>query len=183
MTKLSIDGWTSTAIYSPPSEVTGKQNYRYVLTREWQDGEGTVAFVCLNPSTATETVTDPTVRRMMGFARAWGYRKLTVLNLFALRSTDPGALYKSLDPVGVDNNANIERETNVSERVIVAWGNHGEYRCRGLVVLGHLLKAAIGQGIVYHLGMTGRTPPQPKHPLYLSMKTEPIQLEVERGTR
>ena len=56
----------STAIYSDCTA------YRYALTRIWQPSAGKVAFVMLNPSTATEVQNDPTVERCERRARALG---------------------------------------------------------------------------------------------------------------
>ena len=48
------------------------RQYRYALWRKWADGPQ-VLFVMLNPSTADESVDDPTIRRCISFAKAWGF--------------------------------------------------------------------------------------------------------------
>lgn len=45
-------------------------------------GHGTVLFIMLNPSTATDILNDPTIRRCIGFAQRWGYAKLLVGNAY-----------------------------------------------------------------------------------------------------
>ena len=60
---------TGTALFSPC------QRFRYTLTRTWDETKSGVAFICLNPSTATATEDDPTIRRCIGFAKTWGYGK------------------------------------------------------------------------------------------------------------
>lgn len=85
---------TSTAVFSED------EAYRYSLIREWDPTKGHCCFVMLNPSKATATVNDPTVARCMGFAERWGFGSLQVVNLFALRSTDPRALYTHTAPIG-----------------------------------------------------------------------------------
>lgn len=62
----------------------GRQN-RLTLTRRWGAG-AQVCFIGLNPSTADHELDDPTVRRWMHFARAWGYAGFTAVNLYPLRS-------------------------------------------------------------------------------------------------
>ena len=66
--------------------------YRYHLTRNIGKGEGAVAFVMLNPSTANESQDDRTVGRCIGFAQKWGFQTLEVGNLYAWYATDPTEL-------------------------------------------------------------------------------------------
>ena len=82
--------------------------YRYSLSRVWKREKGLVLFLLLNPSTADANVLDPTLRRCMSFAEAWGYGGILVGNIFALRSTDPQFLYLSRDPIGPTNDFYIK---------------------------------------------------------------------------
>lgn len=97
--------------------------YRYALTRgDWLGGCGAVLFVMLNPSTADASVDDPTIRRCVGFARAWGFARLHVVNLYAYRATDPRELRGAADPVGPENDEWIRRLAEDSDEVVAAWG-------------------------------------------------------------
>ena len=73
--------------------------YRYSLTRKWEAWKGTVNFIMLNPSTADAQEDDPTIRRCIGFAKAWGYGGIVVTNLFAYRATNPKELKKSFQHI------------------------------------------------------------------------------------
>jgi hypothetical protein len=150
------------------------KRYRYTLLREWSslsDKEGYVLFIMLNPSTADEYQLDPTVRRCLGYAMDWGYRKMHVANIFALRSTDPKHLYDSVefngekyvptDPVGIDNNKCICTEVENADLVIAAWGSHGIYKNRGKDVMDMISKIKD----IYYLKLTKGN--VPGHPLYL----------------
>jgi len=101
--------------------------YRYALWRDWtppwRQQPCTVAFVMLNPSTADHEQLDPTVRRCVGFAKRWGYDRLHVVNLFALRSTRPGALSYHHDPIGPDNDLYLQLYArDQADLAIAAWG-------------------------------------------------------------
>src|SRR5436190_6702368 len=78
--------------------------YRYSLWRAWSAYHSRIAFVLLNPSTADEQRNDPTIRRCMGFARAWNFGSMEVVNLFACRATDCRELFQVSDPIGEENN-------------------------------------------------------------------------------
>ncbi len=98
------------AVFSP------SRKYRYVLRREWGDTERKMAvFIGLNPSTADETTDDPTIRRCMGYARDWGCSGLYMLNLFAVRATDPKDMLADLNPVGADNESCPLPSSNTGE--------------------------------------------------------------------
>lgn len=138
--------------------------YRYTLARRWAPGGVVVCFVMLNPSTADAEQDDPTIRRCIAFAKEWGYAGLVVVNIFALRSTDPAQLRIASDPVGPLNDTAIKRAMTRSGSVVFAWGNHGALHGRGARV------AAWRPGALC-LGVTSLQ--QPRHPLYVSGATRP----------
>lgn len=133
--------------------------YRYRLDREWGRGLRAV-WVMLNPSTADAEVDDPTIRRCVGFTKAWGLDALTVVNVFALRSTDPKALRGHGDPVGPDNDDYMRWAIDGAAIVIAAWGQSWPKPFAGRVgSVGRMLS-----GKAHHLGLTASG--QPMHPLY-----------------
>lgn len=144
--------------------------YRYRLWRVWNPGRPRMTFVMLNPSTADENVDDPTVRRCMDFAMRWGWGSLDVLNIFALRATDPHELMKhsKLAAVGPDNDWHLG---NIEGECVVAWGNWGALYDRGDEVRRMLRTARC-------FGVTGRG--EPRHPLYLRNDSE-LQALPEKG--
>jgi hypothetical protein len=118
----------------------------------------------LNPSTADATNDDPTIRRCIGFARHWGCGRLVVLNLFAVRATDPADMKRADDPVGPENRDWFDRTLRDSHGgpVVCAWGVHGAYMEQDLTVLGWLDRVGVEP---LALGVTREG--HPKHPLYL----------------
>ena len=159
------------------------RQYRYALLRCLDVGlfgEGNdrdINFIMLNPSTADETLNDPTITRCIGFARRWQYTSLIVTNLFAFRATDPADMKRAADPVGPENDDYIRRIATNCAAVVLAWGVHGVYQDRAASVL-RLLNDA---GVQPHcLGMTKAG--HPKHPLYLhsTVQMQPYGGEGER---
>ena len=142
------------------------RRYRYRLWRRWAEGRA-VLWVMLNPSTADEHVLDPTLRRCAAFARAWGFGRFDVCNLFALRSTDPKAIYTAADPVGPGNDDEIVNAAMDADLVLVGWGVHGEFQARAEAVTTKLLGACPA---VWCLGLSKDG--HPKHPLYLPAATK-----------
>jgi hypothetical protein len=143
------------------------RTWRYSLMRELGPplGGGTVVFIGLNPSTADERRDDPTIRRCIGFARSWGFARLKVLNLFALRATKPAALLAADDPVGPENDSIIYEELGVADLVVCAWGafpNGG----RSADVL-QLVAAP------HCVGVTKNG--SPRHPLYVRASANPVR--------
>lgn len=139
--------------------------YRYLLTRAWGTGPR-LLWIMLNPSTADESVLDPTLRRCLGFAQAWGFDGFEVCNLYALRSTDPRGLWRVADPVGPNNDAVIQAAAKHASLVMVGWGGNAKPARERQVA--HLLADVGVQPLC--IGVTAQG--QPKHPLYLRADSE-----------
>lgn len=148
------------------------RTYRYRLVRPktcaWPIPP--TLWVMLNPSTADEVRNDPTIRKCRGFQAVWaaGERGAAceVVNLFALRATDPAELPKHPDPVGPDNDSHIAGAAldvlSGGGKVVFAWGANRFARERAAIVTASL--AELGQP-VYCLGTTKDG--SPRHPLYV----------------
>jgi len=156
------DGRASTAVYS------SCEKYRYALTRVWDDDGRRLLFVMLNPSKATERANDPTIERCERRARQLGYGAIGIVNLFALRETDPGRLKKASRPVGPENTAELKKAADWSDDILCAWGVHGTHRNQADSVV-PLLQACGKPLLTLGLSKQGH----PRHPLYISYKTIP----------
>jgi len=154
--------------------------YRYRLQRNVGLSAGCVNFIMLNPSTADARQDDPTIRRCIGYAQAWGFGELIVTNLFAFRATSPADMKAAQDPVGPENARYIEEAADyaihgweaygVKGAIICAWGNHGAFMDQDKTVLGwigHLKPKALRVSEKGH----------PAHPLYLPKSLEPQPYE------
>ncbi len=141
------------------------ERYRYRLTRIWDLSKPLCGWIMLNPSTADAETLDPTVRRCVSFARSWGCGGIEVGNLFALRSTDPKALYAYEDPVGWGNDKALHQIVRTCAfGTVAAWGVHGAHRGREEEVRDMLPN-------LLQLGLTQDG--HPKHPLYLRAGLRP----------
>lgn len=138
--------------------------YRYVLWRRWGHGRY-VMFIGLNPSTADETNDDPTIRRCVAFAKAWGYEALCMANLFAFRATDPAEMKKDIEPIGTYNDSTLISLAQDAGIIIAAWGVNGSYKRRDLSV-----RAILPPMSYLRLTKDGH----PSHPLYLPANLRPI---------
>ena len=151
---------SNTLFYKSVAVYSEDEVYRYSLVRTWDSSLPSLAFVMLNPSTATESSNDPTIERCERRAMAWGFGELQIYNLFALRSTDPKLLYTHSDPIGPDNHLAV-----TAAQIICAWGRHGKHLGRGEQVANLLPQP------LYYLKLNSDG--QPAHPLYLSYRLTP----------
>jgi hypothetical protein len=149
------------AVFSPC------RRYRYALARTWDFDRKPALFVGLNPSTADETVDDPTIRRCIRFARDWDYGGVLMANLFAFRATDPDEMKRALDPVGERNDFWLGRLAGMAGVVVAAWGVHGAHRGRARAVID---SGALGAYSVLGLTKDGH----PRHPLYMKASSVPL---------
>ena len=146
--------------------------YRYRLGRDLGlMGDGACCFVMLNPSTATEVIDDPTIRRCIGYAKTLGCNQLEVVNIFAYRSTDPQALYglSKEAAIGPENDYHIAKACNGARIIICGWGNHGALHGRGAAVLG-IIRSTGAKPMALKINGKSR---QPSHPLYLKADAVP----------
>ena len=109
-----------------------ERTLRFTLTREWDD-RPMVCFIGHNPSTADHLVDDPTVRRWMHFARAWGRGGLVAVNLYPIRTSDPwqARMWADYERNGSDwwvrdmltlNVEVIAKEAKACGLVVACWG-------------------------------------------------------------
>jgi len=152
--------WSS-AIFSPC------RKYRYSLFRLWDSSKPVIVFIGLNPSTADEFSDDPTVRRCVNYAKAWGFGSFRMLNIFAFRATHPGNMKAQKDPIGSANDWILSHTVEEAGMTVCAWGAHGEHMDRGAEVV-RLLKSFD----LYALKITQTG--QPSHPLYLKKNLQPF---------
>ncbi len=148
------------------AELSPCGKYRYMLRRIWDAEKSLVHWVMLNPSTADAEMDDPTIRRCMGFAQAWGYGGIYVSNLFALRATDPEALAQAADPIGPECDRWIMFAAN-APLIVCAWGSHSQARPRAGAVVA-MLRGRSPSLEGRRLWCLGRTMDgSPRHPLYV----------------
>ncbi|MCP9909664.1 DUF1643 domain-containing protein [Cyanobium sp. BA20m-p-22] len=148
---------SGTAAFSPCG------HYRWWLERVWQPAAPRLLFIGLNPSRADGQRDDPTLRRLVGFGRRWGFGSLEVLNLFARISPSPPVLRRAADPVGAEADVWLQQRlvAHPQATLWLGWGNQGAWRGRDRAVL------ALLQGRdLWALGLTAAG--QPRHPLYVA---------------
>lgn len=148
--------------------------YRYRLWREWSTAPA-LNFVMLNPSTADATANDPTVERCQRRAVAMGFGGLVVTNLFALRSTDPKALYRHADPIGPENDESLREISAAAGMTIVGWGAHAAKVKPGRAAR---VLAMLSNPHALSVNSDG----SPKHPLYCGYAIAPVPFASTSST-
>lgn len=141
---------------------------------------GSLGVIMLNPSTADERRLDPTIRRVAGFASAWGFHRIRIRNLFAYRATQPDELPRvgaelGLDPVGEENDHAILElaDPTFASTILVAWGaSLGDWKASRVDEVRDMLRdRSMRQGDVVCLGVTADG--EPRHPLYVPARAVP----------
>lgn len=152
------------------------ERYRYRLWREWNPDKATLAFLLLNPSTADESVNDPTIERCMRRAINWGYGRLEIVNLFPWRDTDPENMMAAEDPIGPKGKADgaILDAIEASRITVCGWGEHGDHLDRANAVTDLVRMAGMRNKLhMLKLNKSGH----PAHPLYLPYSLRPKLIE------
>lgn len=137
---------------------------RFVLWRIWDDSKPCINFIGLNPSTADHENDDPTIRRLIGFARQWGFGGFKMFNLYSYISTDPSRLVSDKYPNEFKDDLSwFIRHNYVDGPIVFCWGNFKEAWRRAQYYIEHYPNA-----MCFGKNKNGT----PKHPLYLSKMTE-----------
>lgn len=145
-------------------------DYRYKLSRVWDESLPTLVWVMLNPSTADAYTDDATIKKCMGFARQWGYGGIVVVNLYAFRTTDPKYLFRELDFVGPENDITLAEVAGQHKTIVCAWGLHAKrQRARLVCKLLTITRDRLQPPELYCLGLTSTG--MPKHPVRLAYST------------
>ncbi len=145
--------------------------YRYSLSRIWDREKENVLFIMLNPSTADAYKLDPTIKRCEGFAKEWGYGAIHIVNLFAIRATDPKKMISHPDPIGNRNDTHIIGSARAAHLIIAAWGNNPN-KTRFKKRAEHIIDKITEWRDIHCLTITKDG--EPSHPLYLPSELKPI---------
>ena len=98
--------------YNNIKMVSEGDTVRYALIKE---GKQMLYVFGVNPSTATETDSDPTMTKVIGFVDKNWFDGFAMMNLYPLRSTDPNALPRTI---------NLELHQKNLQKIKEIIGNH-----------------------------------------------------------
>lgn len=132
------------------------KKYRYSLKRIWDNDKPIVLFIMLNPSLADNYQDDPTIRRLIKFAKLYGYGGFYVGNLFSYITPYPSELLDKDLMFSKKNIHEIKKMTGLIKDVVYGWGNSFEEP--------EWLKQIISNPKCFGKNKNKT----PKHPLYLS---------------
>jgi hypothetical protein len=143
------------------------ETHRFVLWRSWAEQERgkMVMFIGLNPSTANQTKDDPTIRRVMGMAKSWGYNGIYMLNLFSFVSAYPEKI-PHLELMHGKNMHYLRQSASLSDKIVFAWGNFKKAQ-----IAGRHVTEMFPDAYALHINKNG----SPKHPLYVKKDVQLIK--------
>lgn len=146
------------------AEFSECKRYRWALWRRLLPKGKTILFIGMNPSIASAEIDDPTVTRLMGFAKREGAATIFVANVFAWVSTDPKGL-RACPDLRMDENIEwIVKMRRKADLCVVCWGNGDRFKRvdHGTAIM----KALRGLGPIHRLGKLTKMG-KPRHCLYL----------------
>lgn len=160
--------------------LSSDDTYRYLLGRQWDDLAPWMVVCMLNPSTADALQDDPTIRRVVGFAKRNRFGGALVVNAYALRATNPKELLATRYPVGPRNSdaLRVAAGAPMLAKVVAAWGVPARKK-----VEQHLSQVRLNLASVRPLWTLGPLTKggHPRHPLYLKNDTPIIEWEKRYG--
>jgi hypothetical protein len=153
--------------------------YRYLLSRDLAESSSKVLVVSmLNPSTADETNDDPTVLSVCRLARNAGFAKVKVLNLFAIRATNPKDMWLHSSPTGENNwktwTETLQNLNPKEDAVVLAWGRAPTVYQHRLKFIQNVQNASqcLKKWDETLMTWINNKDGSPRHPLYISSNTK-----------
>lgn len=150
------------AIHRTKAWYSDDERYRFDLQWRWGDGRLLVGWL-LNPSTATEIVLDPTVRRIMVQADTLELDGFRIINLYALRSSEATPALRETAAIQETNEGFIVEVLSEAARngwpILAGWGEDGRHK------QDWALAAARKAGVeLYRFGDLTKANRTPRHP-------------------
>ncbi len=168
--------------YTCGAELSSDGIYRYTLTRGGGAGP-CVGWLMFNPSTADATEDDHTIRKCIGFSKLWGYGRMIVINLYAVRSRDPKAVPRmGPSAIGPMNDYWISQAVKEAREMICAWGcaqHEPKINARIAEVAKFIRDITWDEYPINCLGF--RKDGHPKHPLMLGYETPRVKFEWRKS--
>jgi hypothetical protein len=126
-------------------------------------------FIGLNPSTANEDKDDPTIRRVVGMARGWGFGSVYMTNLFSFVTAYPSELERCIESFG-EVDAHLRQTAKKCNKVVFAWGSFETFGRDKQVI------AMFPHAMALQINKNG----SPKHPLYCKKDSQLIKFKHEK---
>ena len=117
----------------------------------------------LNPSVGNETYDDKTIKRLIVFAKKFGYGGFYIGNIFPNVNTKVDDLYLDLSHDKKKNRKHVSSMIGKSESVVYAWG-------KTIDNPPSWIDKIVAKPLCFGFNKNGT----PKHPLYLSKSTSLI---------
>lgn len=140
------------------------RTYRFALWRIWDLGKPMAMLIGLNPSTANESTSDPTIRRLqgrLGLMAMNGFGGFYMMNLFPFITPYPALLQTAKEQLP-ENDLYMQQVNLHCLTVIFCWGN---FRTFGR---DEKMMALFPRAMCFGKNQSGT----PKHPLYLGGGTK-----------
>jgi len=148
------------------AEFSKCRNYRYALWRVWDNTKPLVMFIGLNPSTANETESDPTIKSVCRIAKNNGYGGVYMMNCFPYVSTDPNKL-RDFGNTALNDHW-LYKVSAMCQEIVFAWGSFDVVKELGRDVE---LSGMFPNAKALFVNKNG----SPKHPLYCKSDTKLVE--------
>lgn len=106
----------------------GDQEYRYLLTRFWDESDKVVSIIMCNPSDASYIYEDKSAMNLNNYFVNLGYNKINIVNLFSFRNKEIVSLNNRNSIYENETNYYINRAFEEADLIVVGWGYGKEHK-------------------------------------------------------